>query len=266
MQQTGANSNIAGIFGEMRDFWLAKRSLPGPYSSVCSDLIGQLLTIHPVGSHHQMSISSMTLEIVIADDHPVVVEGLRSQMAKYNARIVANPTDAQSLVQRVEEVNPDVLIMESRLGKKDALRSLEKFENLAERPPVVVFSGYTDATHIARAAALGCHDYILKSSPTEHLFDAVHRAKLGEATPSDSLLNSVRTRMRNNTGDLRVDLTNREMQVLRHVSMGLSNREVGKSLGISVETVKEHVQNILRKLNVNDRTQAAVWAVKSQLI
>jgi DNA-binding NarL/FixJ family response regulator len=61
-------------------------------------------------------------------------------------------------------------------------------------------------------------------------------------------------------------LTGRELQVLRHVSMGLSNREVGKALGISVETVKEHVQNILRKLNVNDRTQAAVWAVRSGLI
>ena len=72
--------------------------------------------------------------------------------------------------------------------------------------------------------------------------------------------------MRSSTGNSLVDLTNREMQVLRHVSMGLSNREVGKSLGISVETVKEHVQNILRKLNVNDRTQAAVWAVKHELI
>ena len=61
-------------------------------------------------------------------------------------------------------------------------------------------------------------------------------------------------------------LTNRETQVLRHVSMGLKNREIGKSLGISVETVKEHVQNILRKLNVNDRTQAAVWAVKGGLV
>ena len=63
-----------------------------------------------------------------------------------------------------------------------------------------------------------------------------------------------------------VPLTNREMQVLRHIAMGLSNREIGKSLGISVETVKEHVQNILRKLDVNDRTQAAVWAVKRRLV
>ncbi|MEK6247962.1 MAG: response regulator transcription factor, partial [Planctomycetales bacterium] len=61
-------------------------------------------------------------------------------------------------------------------------------------------------------------------------------------------------------------LTNRETQVLSHVAMGLSNREIGRSLGISVETVKEHVQNILRKLDVNDRTQAAVWAIKTEII
>ena len=212
-----------------------------------------------------MTISIVTLQIVIADDHPVVIEGIRSQFEQSVAKIVGISTDAESLVKQVEETKPDVIVMESRLGKKDALRALEKFD-VATRPPVVVFSVYPDATHIARAAALGCHDYILKSSPLQDLQEAVQRAARGESTPEDSLLNTVRTRMRSSTGNSLVDLTNREMQVLRHVSMGLSNREVGKSLGISVETVKEHVQNILRKLNVNDRTQAAVWAVKHELI
>jgi len=208
----------------------------------------------------------MPLKIVIADDHPVVIAGIRSKLDQFNAKIVGNPTDPHSLVEHVEEAQPDVLVMESRLGKKDALRALEKFENLATRPPVVVFSVYPDATHIARAAALGCHDYILKSTPIENLFEAINRAHSGEPTPADSLLNTVRTRMRSNAGNTSVDLTNREMQVLRHVAMGLSNREVSKSLGISIETVKEHVQNVLRKLNVNDRTQAAVWAVRNGLI
>jgi len=208
----------------------------------------------------------MTLEIVIADGHPVVVEGIRSRIENFNAVIIANPTSTQAMHDSVAERRPDVLVMESRLGKKDALSSLEKFENLAERPPVVIFSGYRDSTHIARASALGCHDYLLKSSSLEELFDAINRASRGEPTPADSLLNTVRTRMRSTNSSIGVDLTNRETQVLRHVSMGLSNREVGKSLGISVETVKEHVQNILRKLNVNDRTQAAVWAVQNGMI
>lgn len=213
-----------------------------------------------------MASSSTSVQIVIADDHPVVVEGIRSQIDSHNVEIIANATSSSKIVELVESANPDVLVMESRLGKKDALSALEKFNNLAKRPPVVVFSVYPDSTHIARASALGCHDYLLKSSPLENLFQAIKRASRGEKTPGDSLLNTVRTRMRSNAGGAQADLTNREMQVLRHVSMGLSNREVGKSLGISVETVKEHVQNILRKLNVNDRTQAAVWAVKNELI
>ena len=213
-----------------------------------------------------MATSNTTIQIVIADDHPVIVAGVRSQIAAHNVEVVGNPISSSTIVDLVESADPDVLVMESRLGKKDALSALEKFDNLAKRPPVVVFSAYPDSTHIARAAALGCHDYLLKSTPLENLFLAIARANRGEATPADSLLNTVRTRMRSNVGGAQADLTNREMQVLRHVSMGLSNREVGKSLGISVETVKEHVQNILRKLNVNDRTQAAVWAVKNDLI
>jgi DNA-binding NarL/FixJ family response regulator len=207
----------------------------------------------------------MALRIVVADDQPVVVEGIGSKIGSINAEIVANPTSPQTLLESVRTTNPDVLVMESRLGKKDALSALEKFD-VATRPPVVVFSTYQNATHIARASALGCHDYILKSSPLAGFFAAIGRASRGEDTPADSLLNMVRTRMQSTSKSPAGDLTNREMQVLRHVAMGLSNREVGKSLGISVETVKEHVQNILRKLSVNDRTQAAVWAVKSQLI
>lgn len=213
-----------------------------------------------------MPSSGVALQIAIADDQPVVVEGIRSKIEKYNISIVANPRDSKSLVSSVEKSQPDVLVMESRLGNKDALSALEKFSNLAERPPVVVFSVHPDSTHIARASALGCHDYILKMSSLDDLFDSIQRASRGEPTPHDSLLSTVRTRMRNANSDLGVDLTNRELQVLRHVSMGLSNREVGKSLGISVETVKEHVQNTLRKLSVNDRTQAAVWAVRNNLI
>lgn len=208
----------------------------------------------------------MTLQIVIADDQPVVVQGISSEIHKFNVEIIANPTCPQSMLETLQSKVPDVLVMESRLGEKDALSALEKFDNLAARPPVVVFSTYRNSTHIARASALGCHDYLLKSSPLSELFASITRASRGEDTPADSLLNKVRTRMRSNSSSSQIDLTNRELQVLRHVAMGLSNREVGKSLGISVETVKEHVQNILRKLSVNDRTQAAVWAVKNQII
>ncbi len=212
------------------------------------------------------TVECSTLSIAIADDHPVILEGIQRSLGDLDIGIVGNATHSSQIVSLVNEHNPDVLVMEARLGGKDALKSLEAFDAPVNRPPVIVFSGFVESSHIARASALGCYDYILKSSPVSVLTDSILRASRGEPTPADSLLNTVRSRMRNNSGGALSALTDREMQVLRHVSMGLSNREVGKSLGISVETVKEHVQNILRKLHVNDRTQAAVWAVRNELV
>ena len=122
-------------------------------------------------------------------------------------------------------------------------------------------------TSIARAVAIQANDYVLKTSPVEKLLDAILNAIAGNEAPEDSLLKTAKARMRRPRQTISEDipLTKRELQVLQHVALGLSNREVGKSLGISVETAKEHVQNILRKLDVNDRTKAAVWAVKRGL-
>ena len=102
----------------------------------------------------------------------------------------------------------------------------------------------------------------------EKLIEGIYRVARGEPLAHDSLLKRVRESMSRRRDEFDDDfpLTNRETQVLRHVALGLSNREIGRSLGISVETVKEHVQNILRKINASDRTQAAVWAVKRNLV
>ena len=125
----------------------------------------------------------------------------------------------------------------------------------------------SNPTNIARASALGCFEFIQKTSPIEKLVTALLSAAAGQPTPPTSLLSTTKTRMKRiGSGPAESPLTKRESQVLQHVAMGLSNREIGKSLGISVETVKEHVQNILRKLDVNDRTQAAVWALKNGMI
>jgi DNA-binding NarL/FixJ family response regulator len=100
------------------------------------------------------------------------------------------------------------------------------------------------------------------------VLEAVARAKRGEPAPSGSPLHSFKERMlRPRTeAESQTPLTERELQVLRHVAHGLSNREIGGSLGISIETVKEHVQNILRKIDAKDRTQAAVWAVRGGFV
>lgn len=209
----------------------------------------------------------MPLKIIIADDHPIVREGICKVAQDAGIEIVDQVDSADRIVESVEIHEPAVLVTEVRLGGHDALKTLEQL-NLAERRcAVVVFTAYSNPTNIARASALGCHDFLLKTSKVKSLVAAIKNAGEGNATPNSSLLVQTKTRMRRtSSNNVESPLTNRESQVLRHVSMGLSNREIGKSLGISVETVKEHVQNILRKLDVNDRTQAAVWALKNGMI
>ncbi len=129
-----------------------------------------------------------------------------------------------------------------------------------------MFTSHDNPTYVARAVALGAIGYILKTASKAELVSAILKASKGELTDSP-LMARIRETLnrRRNAADVDMPLTNREVQVLRHIAMGLSNREIGKSLNISVETVKEHVQNILRKLEANDRTEAAVWAVKKGL-
>ena len=209
----------------------------------------------------------MPVKIFIADDQPIAREGIRKVTQAAGMEVVGYVDSPTKIVESIASHQPAVLVTEVRLGGHDALKTLERLKNEGHECSVVVFSSHSNPTNIARASALGCHDFILKTSSCDALVAAIQNAASGSATPESSLLIKTKTRMkRASHGEIESPLTNRETQVLRHVSMGLSNREVGKSLGISVETVKEHVQNILRKLDANDRTQAAVWAVKEGLI
>ncbi len=210
----------------------------------------------------------MPFRVLLADDHPIVTHGIRAVLEPLDFEIVASISTANEVLPAIETYQPEVLIMESRLANVDVLKVLETLPDGFTANQVVVFSAHSHRSHIARASALGCYEFVNKSSDDSTLIDAVKGAAAGNDTPESSPLKTTRARMRQ-TGDVEDEhhpLTGRELQVLRHVSMGLSNREVGKALGISVETVKEHVQNILRKLSVNDRTQAAVWAVRRGLI
>lgn len=206
----------------------------------------------------------MPVRIVLAEDQPIVCRGIGALTHSANIEIAAVVTSADQILPAIQLHQPNVLVTEVRLKDQDALKFVEE---MGESPcSVVVFSASTNPTNIARASALGCHDFVPKTNVEQDLVNAVLGAASGQPTPADSPLLTVRTRLKK--GGLSTDspLTNRETQVLRHISFGLKNREIGKSLGISVETVKEHVQNILRKLNVNDRTQAAVWAIQNSFI
>ena len=210
----------------------------------------------------------MPVKIVVADDHPVILEGIGAISSQYGIEVVGRVTETDRLLDTIHEHRPQVLVTEVRLNGSDVIRELESYSAAETGCRIVFYSACSNPVNFARADTVDCFDYILKTSPISKLWQAINDAAQGKQTPQDSLLEATRKRARDTSKWASVDvpLTQREIQVLQHIAMGLSNREIGRSLGISVETVKEHVQNTLRKLDANDRTQAAVWAVREGLI
>ncbi len=210
----------------------------------------------------------MTIRLLVADDHQVVRTGLASLLQGSDIEIVGEATNGEEVVEKVAELSPDIVLTDIRMLEGDGLTAIQQLHQAQPTLPVVVLSTYDNPTYIARSLALGARDYVLKGSPREKLLTAIRRAAAGEDPAPDSIVHRVKEAMerRKMTDNEDAPLTNREMQVLRHLALGLSNKDIGLSLSISVETVKEHVQNILRKLQVSDRTQAAVWAVKKGFV
>lgn len=210
----------------------------------------------------------MSVRLLVADDHQVIRTGLASLFAGTNIEIVAEAATGKETVEQAEKCKPDVILLDIRMPDGDGLSILEKLRGVVPESRIVMLSTYDNPTYIARAVALGASDYVLKGSTRDTLITTIQAAADGESPSHVGELRRVATTMkiRQVIDDDDVPLTQRETQVLRHVALGLSNKEIGRSLEISVETVKEHVQNILRKITVSDRTQAAVWAVRKGLV
>lgn len=210
----------------------------------------------------------MSIKLLIADDHEVVRSGLATLMADTDIEVVAEATNGTEAVELARKHQPDVVLLDIRMPENDGLAALETIHAELPSTRVVMLSTYDNPTYIARAVALGADDYLLKGSPKEELLESIKKVAHGEHSERSAELKRIAGAMetRSRSDDEEITLTQRETQVLRHLALGLSNKEVGRSLSISVETVKEHVQNILRKINCTDRTEAAVWAVKKGLV
>ncbi len=210
----------------------------------------------------------MSIRVLVADDHEVIRTGLRSLFAGTDIEIVAEASSGGEAIKEALKVKPDVILLDIRMPDGDGLAALDKLREKVPESHVVMLSTYDNPTYIARAVALGACDYVLKGSPRDDIVTTIQEAAAGRAPSRTGELKRIAAAMkvRQVVDDDDVPLTQRETQVLRHVALGLSNKEIARSLEISVETVKEHVQNILRKIAATDRTQAAVWAVRKGLV
>ena len=208
------------------------------------------------------------IRLLIADDHEVVRNGLKTLLAGTDIKIVAEVASGPAAVKYALENEVDVVLLDIRMPEGDGLAALGRIKLDNPDLPILVLSTYDNPTYVARAVALGASGYLLKSCTRDELVAGIRTAAAGESAWTRDELRRVTGALATPrlTADVEVPLTQRESEVLRQLACGLTNKEIANTLHISYETVKEHVQHILRKIGVSDRTQAAVWAVRKDLV
>ncbi len=211
----------------------------------------------------------MAVKILIADDHSMVREGLKQLLELYGEiKVIAEANDGFECLNLINNINPDVILLDINMPKMDGLKTLSilKQQNIASK--VVILTIHNEIEYLIKALELGCEGYVLKDSDSATLRRAILAVNEGKTyiEPSlTTLLNSTLAE-RDIMKDKMSELTNREMEVLKLIASGMFNKEIATKLGISERTVKNHVSNIFRKISVSDRTQAAVFAIKNNII
>jgi DNA-binding NarL/FixJ family response regulator len=210
----------------------------------------------------------MSIKLLIADDHEVVRQGLKALFVGTEIKVIAEAATGDAAVKAALKQEPDVVLLDIRMPNGDGLTALGRIKLEMPNLPVLMLSTYDNPTYVARAVALGASGYLLKGATRDEMLKAIRDAKSGENAWTREELRRVTGALATPrlAADVEVPLTQRESEVLRQLAFGLTNKEIAQALHISYETVKEHVQHILRKVGVSDRTQAAVWAVRKGLV
>ncbi len=202
--------------------------------------------------------------VLLVDDHEIVRRGVRAFLETCDEFVIVGEaeTGAQA-VQLAEEHVPDVVLMDLIMPGMDGVEATRQVKNISPRTQIVVLTSYHEDEHIFPALQAGALSYVLKDVKMEELAEAVRKAALGEPTLHPQVAARVIQELRGARKDALnpfVDLTNREIEILRLIANGLNNSAIARQLIISEYTVKGHVSNILSKLHLADRTQAAVYA------
>lgn len=208
----------------------------------------------------------MTIRVVIADDHRVVRDGLCYLLGQEpDIEVAGEAGDGQQAVDIVAATRPDVLLLDLYLPRLDGHAVLAALHGAPHRPAVVVLTSATGDEHLVRAMHAGAASYLVKTAPAEHVIAAIRAAANGTASLSPQLLTRfTQALQRPPPPDPLQPLSPREREVLQLIACGHSNRQIARALAIGEQTVKTHVRAILTKLGLQDRVQAAIFALRHQ--
>ncbi|MEU0788443.1 response regulator transcription factor [Amycolatopsis sp. NPDC005961] len=205
----------------------------------------------------------MTITVLIADDHPVVRDGLRGIFTGRGFEVVGEAANGAEAVALAERLRPDVVLMDLRMPGTDGVAAITELARLGNPARVLVLTTYDTDSDVLPAVEAGATGYLLKDAPREDLFRAVEAAARGEAVLSPAVASRLLGRMR---APVPTALSQRELEVLTLVARGSTNKEAAKKLFISEATVKTHLIHVYAKLGVKDRAAAVAVAFERGLL
>jgi DNA-binding NarL/FixJ family response regulator len=209
------------------------------------------------------------IRVLIADDHPIVREGLGIVInSQPDMRLVGQAQDGIQAVMLIKELKPDVVVMDLKMPVMNGLTAIEEIKKLEQEIPVLVLTSFTDDDMVISAIQLGVKGVMIKEMPPEELLDAIRDVAHGRNSLHPLVAQKLMLKIQQSVTPVSVEhmLTSREIDVLKCLAEGLSNREIAFKLSISTRTVTTHVRNILDKLGLANRTQAALYAVEHDIV
>ena len=210
------------------------------------------------------------ITVMIVDDHEMVRRGARGYLeAQPDISVVAEAESGAEAVRLARENVPDVVLMDLVMPGMDGVEATRQVKDVSPRTRIIILTSYHEDEHIFPALQAGAISYLLKDVKAPELVEAIQRAAKGEATlhprVAARLIKQLSSGM-SEQGHLFTELTEREMEVLRLIARGSTNQKIAEQLVISIGTVKGHISNILSKLHLADRTQAAVFAWQEGIV
>lgn len=209
------------------------------------------------------------IPVMVVDDHEIWRDGVRSMLKDTEFEVVGEAASGKEALDTVADIHPRLVLLDIRMAGGDGFETLTALKGYYAQLSVVMLTTYSNPTFMARAVAGGASGYLLKGVKRQELLEALRAVADGETLLSrEDLVHSLRCVSENSKGseDLAEPLTPREVEVLRLLATGLSNRDIAALLFIGEGTVKTHVEHIIGKLAVSDRVQAAVWAARQGLV
>lgn len=211
----------------------------------------------------------MKIKVMITDDHKMVREGIKQLLELHDSiSVIGMASDGVECISALKEKEPDLLLLDINMPVKNGLETLEEIKKSNLDTKVIFLTVHNEVDYLLKAIEIGADGYVLKDSGSAELINAIEIVMNGESYIQPDMIPMLNSKMiaRNSDKEKMKNLTKRELEVLVLVSEGMFNKEIADKLSISERTVKNHISNIFKKIDVADRTQAAVFAIRNDLI